>query len=218
MTDRINEALDGDLPADDLTAAERAAASAFEGRVEALRQRLSEGMPADLDARVMRRIRQQGLEPLPAEPTSIAGRLAAGLWSPRELRLRLRPAYGLAAAAVIAALIAVPRSPRPAAPAPAAVAATQPAQRIYVQFRLDAKDAQNVALAGSFTDWQPAYAMQRAADGVWTVVLPITPGVHDYAFVVDGQRWVPDPYAPEIDDGFGGHNSRITLLAPGQSS
>lgn len=49
------------------------------------------------------------------------------------------------------------------------------------------------------------------------MTLPITPGVHDYAFVVDGERWVADPYAPGIDDGFGGRNSRLTLLAPNQS-
>ena len=218
MTDRIDEALDGALPADDLSAAERGEVAAFEGRVDALRQRLAERMPADLDARVMRRIREQGLEPLPAE-TGLARRVASGLWAPRELTLRLRPAYGLAAAAVVAALLALPLARRAPTAAPEAVEVSRAtAQRIYVQFRLDAKDASDVALAGSFTDWQPAYPMQRTADGVWTVVLPITPGVHDYAFVVDGQRWVADPYAPGVDDGFGGVNSRITLLAPGQSS
>jgi hypothetical protein len=216
MTDRINEALDGDLPADDLTAAERAAASAFEGRVDALRHRLSERMPADLEARIMRRIRDQGLEPLPERPDSIARRLAAAIWAPRELTIRLRPAYGLAAAAVVALLFALPIAQPPVATGPEA-ALEQPGQRIYVQFRFDAQDAQDVALAGSFSDWRPSYPMQRTSDGVWTVLLPITPGVHDYAFVVDGERWVADPYAPGVDDGFGGVNSRLTLLTPGQS-
>jgi hypothetical protein len=32
--------------------------------------------------------------------------------------------------------------------------------------------------------------------------------------VVDGREWVPDPYAPQIGDGFGGTNSRLTLLSP----
>ena len=217
MTDRIDRALDGDLPADDLTAAERAAVAAFEGRAHELRRRLSERMPADLEARIMRRIRDQGLEPLPAPPTSIAQRAAAALWAPRELRLRVRPAYGLAAAAVLALLFVLPDRPQAGVSAPP-VAAAPSGQRIYVQFRLDAAEAQQVELAGSFTDWQPSYPLQRAADGVWTVVLPITPGVHDYSFVIDGERWVPDPYAPGVDDGFGGVNSRLTLLAPGQSS
>jgi hypothetical protein len=217
MNDRIDRALDGELPADDLSAAERAEVSAFEGRVDALRQRLTEHMPADLRARIVRRIRDQGLEPLPAPSSSLARRLAAGVWAPRELTLRLRPAYGLAAAAVVAALLLLPAD-RPGAAAGPEASVAQPAQRIYVQFRFDAEDAHDVALAGSFSDWQPSYPMQRTSDGVWTVLLPITPGVHDYVFVVDGQRWVPDPYAPGVDDGFGGVNSRLTLLAPGQSS
>jgi hypothetical protein len=214
MTDRINRALDGDLPADDLTAAERAAVGAFEGRVHELRHRLAERMPADLEARIMRRIRDQGLEPLPERPGTVARRAVTAIWAPREVTLRLRPAYGLAAAAVIALLIALP-SGRTELGTEAAVQPT--AQQIFVQFRFDAKDARDVALAGSFSDWRPSYPMQRASDGVWTLVLPITPGVHDYSFVVDGVRWVPDPYAPGIDDGFGGVNSRLTLLAPGQS-
>jgi hypothetical protein len=214
MTDRINRALDGDLPADDLSAAERAAVGAFEGRVHELRHRLGEQMPADLEARIMRRIRDQGLEPLPERPSSAARRALTAIWAPRELTLRLRPAYALAAAAALVLLFVLPEGPSGAGPE---AAVQQPAQQIFVQFRLDARDAQNVALAGSFSDWQPSYPMQRASDGVWTIVLPITPGVHDYSFVVDGDRWVPDPYAPGIDDGFGGVNSRLTLLAPGRS-
>ena len=215
MTDRINRALDGDLPADDLSAAERAAVGAFEGRVHELRHRLAERMPGDLEARIMRRIRDQGLEPLPERSSSVARRTLAALWAPRELTLRLRPAYALAAAAVLALLFALPSNPG-ATMGPEAGA--EPVQQIFVQFRFDSKDARDVALAGSFSDWRPSYPMQRSSDGVWTLVLPITPGVHDYSFVVDGERWVPDPYAPGIDDGFGGVNSRLTLLAPGQSS
>jgi hypothetical protein len=41
--------------------------------------------------------------------------------------------------------------------------------------------------------------------------VPLRPGVHDYAFVVDGERWVADPNAPQVDDSFGGTNSRISL-------
>jgi 1,4-alpha-glucan branching enzyme len=97
---------------------------------------------------------------------------------------------------------------------PTAEAAQGNAAPVYVQFRLQVESANSVALAGSFTEWLPAYPLQQSADGVWTIVLPITPGVHDYVFVVDGERWVPDPYAPHVDDGFGGTNSRLTLLAP----
>jgi len=53
-----------------------------------------------------------------------------------------------------------------------------------------------------------AYGERVALAGV-TLSLP--PGQHQYAFVVDGTRWVPDPTAPAIDDGFGRRNSVLTL-------
>jgi len=85
---------------------------------------------------------------------------------------------------------------------------------VYVQFRLEAAGASRVALAGNFTGWEPRYELQETAPGSWSIVLPLRPGVHDYAFVVDGRHWVADPYAPRVDDGFGGANSRIALLPP----
>jgi hypothetical protein len=36
-------------------------------------------------------------------------------------------------------------------------------------------------------------------------------GQHQYAFVVDGARWVADPGAPAVDDGFGRRNSVLSL-------
>jgi 1,4-alpha-glucan branching enzyme len=85
---------------------------------------------------------------------------------------------------------------------------------LFVQFRLQAPDASSVRLAGSFTDWQPRYELHETAPGIWTVTLPLSLGVHDYGFIVDGRQWVPDPYAQQVDDGFGGTNSRIALLPP----
>src|SRR5437660_319363 len=38
-------------------------------------------------------------------------------------------------------------------------------------------------------------------------------GQHQYAFVVDGQRWVADPGAPAVDDGFGRRNSVVAVTA-----
>jgi 1,4-alpha-glucan branching enzyme len=84
---------------------------------------------------------------------------------------------------------------------------------VFVQFRLDAS-ASRVQLAGSFTNWEPRYDLRQSAPGIWTITVPLTQGVHDYAFVVDGQRWIPDPYAPQIGDGFGGTNSRLALMSP----
>lgn len=212
MTERIHASLDGELSPEDLTPAERAARAAFEARVAGLRGELDSRVPADIDSTVMRRIRDLGLEPLPEPARPVLNRIARSFWTERELRVRTRPVYALAVAALLAALLfaggallLVPAEPPAVAVAPAP---------IYVQFRLEGVAASDVALAGSFSEWQPTHHMQQTGDGLWTVLIPLTPGVHDYGFVVDGERWLADPYAPHVDDGFGGINSRLTVLAP----
>jgi hypothetical protein len=216
MTERVDMAADGEWPPDELTDLERREVAATRQRAAELRESLVSGMPADLDRRVMRRVRQLGLEPLPqraAQRTGMARRVAAALWQRREVRLALRPAYALAAAALLALVPLIERATSPAHGPAVAVNGAADHTRIFVQFSLRAEDAAHVALAGSFTDWEPVHSLHRTIDGVWTLMLPLEPGVHDYSFIVDGQRWVADPYAPHVDDGFGGVNSRITLLA-----
>ena len=97
-------------------------------------------------------------------------------------------------------------------PRPDVVAGTS--QQVFTQFVLDAPNASRVAVAGDFSGWKPVHVMTRSEAGVWTVVVPLDPGVHDYAFVVDGERWVRDPAAPAVKDGFGGVNSRVAVLSP----
>ena len=168
----------------------------------------------DVVSAVMRQIEQ--LEPIsPARSRSSIARLGRSLWTPRQVVFELRPAYGLvAAAAVLMLAVVVPRD-WSADLRSGTVATSDPAQQVYVQFRLQTANASDVRLAGSFTHWQPAYQLHQTVPGVWTVMLPLAPGVHDYAFIVDGRRWVTDPYAPSIQDGFGGTNSRITLVTGG---
>lgn len=169
----------------------------------------------DVVSAVMRQIEQ--LEPIStARSSSWIARLGLSLWTPRVVVFQLRPAYGLvAAAAVLMLTVVVPRDWSTEFRL-GTVATTDPVpEQVYVQFRLHTADASDVRLAGSFTHWQPAYQLHQTAPGIWTVTLPLTPGVHDYAFIVDGRRWVTDPYAPSIQDGFGGINSRITLVTGG---
>jgi hypothetical protein len=160
---------------------------------------------------------------LPASaPRGAPGRLAAALgwlWSPRPVRLTLRPAYGLAFAAVAAVALVLPRADRSPSTVlePHALASGAAAPPVYVQFRISVPNARSVALAGTFTGWKPAYALRQTARGEWTALVPLRPGVHDYAFVVDGERWVADPNAPQVDDSFGGTNSRISLPPIGAS-
>jgi AMP-activated protein kinase-like protein len=210
MTHRIDDYLDGALDRIALTPDERADADALERAIEQTRA-FVDGRPApDLIDGVMRRVHQ--LEPAqrPNRPSAFV-RLMSGLWAAREVTFQFRAAYGIAAAAAAVALaIAIPgRQP--------VAMRIEEGPKLLVQFRLQADQASNVKLAGSFTQWQPQYELHQTSPGIWAITLPLPLGVHDYAFVVDGQRWVADPYAQAVDDGFGGTNSRIAILPPDQS-
>ena len=161
----------------------------------------------DIRAAVMRRI--EALESLPSPERSVIRRLGAFLWSPREVSIR--PVFALVAAGLVAAALLIPYlAERSSGPA---LAVDPSASHVFVQFRLEA-DASRVQLAGSFTNWELRYELRQYTPGIWTITVPLTQGVHDYAFVVDGRQWVADPNAPQIGDGFGGTNSRLTLLSP----
>jgi hypothetical protein len=134
------------------------------------------------------------------------------LWTPRLVTLAVRPAYTLFAAAAVLVLAMVLSNQWSDRSSTTAAATQSGGEKVYVQFRLQTAEATDVRLAGSFTQWQPQYQLHETAPGLWTVTLPLAPGVHDYAFIIDGQRWVTDPYAAAVQDGFGGTNSRITLI------
>ncbi|TMQ69175.1 MAG: hypothetical protein E6K80_12555 [Candidatus Eisenbacteria bacterium] len=82
-----------------------------------------------------------------------------------------------------------------------------------VQFVLAAPKASHVTVVGDFNEWDPiATPMARRVDGAWTAAIPVSPGRHVYAFIVDGDRWVSDPAAPMApEDGFGIRNSVIVV-------
>lgn len=218
MTDRIDRYLGGALEWTELTPEERAEADSVERAINETRAFVDARPVPDLPAGVMRQIEQLGLRPA-KRPHSALARLAGTLWTAREVSFQFRPAYGLLAAAVVVALaVFLPygwRSSADGASSSMVSATVEP--KFFVQFRFQASDASNVRLAGSFTNWQPQYELHQTAPGIWTITLPLPPGVHDYAFIVNGQRWVADPYAPAVDDGFGGTNSRIALVPPEDS-
>src|SRR6266550_3897662 len=116
----------------------------------------------------------------------------------RVLPWLLAPALAMAAALILWILPAKPAAP---------------AALVTVRFVLVAPDAREVSLAGTLNQWD-AHAtplIRSGPTGVWTATLTLPAGQHQYAFVVDGVRWVPDPGAPAVDDGFGRRNSVLTL-------
>jgi hypothetical protein len=140
------------------------------------------------------------------------------MFAAREVTIRVRPAswaLGAAGLALLVALVARPRHLAPTLAVPS-VAARSDAPTL-VRFALAAPRARSVSLAGDFNAWQPdATPLERGADGVWFVRVPLSQGNWSYSFVVDGQ-WVEDPLAESWRaDGFGGKNAvvRVGDVAP----
>ena len=185
----VKQLLDGDITIADLPAELRA-----EGE-EALRllaavDRRPVALPG-MTGRVMARI---------AQPRRTWRRML----EPREFRVRMRPwlLAPLAAAAALALWLGWPRAPM-----------SNTGTIVTVRFVLAAPDAHAVSVAGSFNQWDPrATPLVRSGPrGTWTATLKLPAGQHQYVFVVDGVRWVPDPSAPAVDDGFGRRNSVLSL-------
>jgi 1,4-alpha-glucan branching enzyme len=60
-------------------------------------------------------------------------------------------------------------------------------------FSFTAPSAMSVQLVGDFTHWQQEpISMQKGADGIWRANVRLTPGAHQYRFLVDG-AWQDDP-------------------------
>jgi Glycogen recognition site of AMP-activated protein kinase len=157
-------------------------------------------LPAELRAEGEEALRLlAALDTRPVAVPSVTWRVMATLERRRRrvLPWLLAPALGLAAALVLWIL--------PAKPAPTAL--------VTVRFVLVAPGAHAVSLAGTFNQWDATATplVRSGPTGVWTATLSLPAGQHQYAFVVDGQQWVPDPAAPAVDDGFGRRNSVLTL-------
>ena len=158
------------------------------------------------DARVMAAVRRA--------PASLPSR--AWTWLREERTLALSPLGGAATAAVLAGVViagvwgAGRLSPAGSGPASASPVAAAPS---VVTFVLVAPQARSVALAGDFDGWDGSrLPMRRGTAGIWTVNVPLAPGRYDYAFVVDGRRFVADPAAPPATgDDFGRPTSVVTV-------
>src|SRR5262249_42184152 len=102
------------------------------------------------------------------------------------------------------------KQPQVAVAPPAGVTVTP--SRIMVRFVLPAHGARRVALAGDFNGWRTddITLVDERGDGVFSATVALPPGRTSYLFWVDG-RWVQDPGAPSIPDGFGQQNSVLDL-------
>lgn len=210
MNRRIQQALDGELPVAQLSAAEREELAAAEQAIaHALLQVPDPGPLPDVTGAVMWRIAHAPeVATSSSWPRQLAG-LLRWLWQPHQVQLR--PIMAVAMAVVLlAGSLAVARLQFGAG---RSGTGAQLANQL-VQFRLGVEGVSEVVLVGDFGGWNVRYPMEQVAPGVWSTAVPLEPGVYDYAFVVDGETWVLDPLAPAVSDGFGGANSRLSVLGP----
>lgn len=142
-----------------------------------------------------------------------------------DSRLSIRPSLAIAASVALlcgGVWIGAAITPSRRAEPRAAVAATSSdglttRSLVTVRFLLVARNAGRVSVVGDFNGWNPGSTpMRRASDGQsWIAEVPLAPGRHVYAFVVDGDV-VTDPAAPvAADEDFGVRNSVVLVSGSG---
>lgn len=171
------------------------------------------------EKRLMEKVRVEGSALYPAP-----GSVDASWWRTQRV-FRLSPLTGLAMAAGISAIIALggiavgSRISAPSGSSQTAKGTPAPDTVQLVRFVFVDSGAATVQLVGDFNEWtRGATVLKRSgAPGVWTVSVPLTPGRHEYAFIVNGSRWVADPLAVKTSDDFGTESSVIRVGPAGKS-
>ncbi len=82
------------------------------------------------------------------------------------------------------------------------------------EFRLDRPEAKSVGLAGEFNGWK-SQPMARRDDGIWTLTVPLPPGLYGYKFLVNGSEWLIDPGTTLRKQVNGIENSAIEIAEEG---
>lgn len=85
---------------------------------------------------------------------------------------------------------------------------------VWIRFLYTDSQADSVAVAGDFSQWDPVELSPREVNGetVWTGLVPVTRGEHEYQFLINGEQWVTDPLAPvKRSDGFGAENAVLNI-------
>ena len=170
-------------------------------------------VPADAVAKVTTAAAAARMLPAADEPVFLE---RARSWG------RIFAAAGLVAAAAIAGFVirgtmTPPPSTRLAAAtpiAPAAFSAERASEPIVEQFVFKAANARRVALIGDFNRWDAsAKPMTRSPDGeLWSVSVPMMPGRHVYAFLVNDSLLVLDPGAPKSRDPDLGADASVRMV------
>ena len=191
--------------------------AAFLDRVAASLRAPERAHPS-FERRVMEKVRAEG-------PTLYPSTLTHESWWRTARPFNIAPLTAIAIAAsaliVVAASGVLIGARLSSNRAPARVAALAHADTVQlVRFVLVDRRAASVQLVGDFNEWTKGATQLSPSGppGVWAVSVPLTPGRHEYAFIVDGKRWVADPLALKSSDDFGTESSVIRVGSDGRTS
>jgi hypothetical protein len=203
-----------DLPTDNSAFAERVA-----GHL-----RRPERLDPSFDDRLMRRVE------IEAPSLYARNRPTTARWWKTERVIRLSPLGAVALAAGISMFVALStlavgsrawkHGATPEVTASATSAAIRSDTVNLVRFVFVDSNARRVELVGDFNEWAKGTTQLKpsGAPGVWTVSVPLSPGRHEYAFIINGSRWVADPLAVKSSDDFGTESSVIRVGASAKST
>ncbi len=86
------------------------------------------------------------------------------------------------------------------------------AQVVRLVYATADSDVSQVAVAGSFNNWNPESTPMHRENGVWVAMLMLPPASYEYMFVENNTTWVTDPLAQSTrDDGFGSRNAILDI-------
>jgi hypothetical protein len=182
--------------------------------------RVPEHAHPSFEKRVMEKVRAEGSTLYP-----VRGSGSQSWWRTQHV-VRLSPLAGLALAAGLAGVVALSTiaigsriGTKPQHVAISAQAAAHSDTFQLVRFVFVDSRASSVELVGDFNEWTRGSTALRlsGAPGVWAISVPLAPGKHEYAFIVNGTRWVADPLAVKTSDDFGTESSVIRVGTPGKS-
>jgi len=168
--------------------------------VSALNSISPQPAPADFTQNLMAKISQEEIQ----IQSSWIDRLKKQISFP-QISFRLAGAAAAAALVLFFALTFIFNTP-----------VTSPICSAEVQFSLRINDnkTHTVAIAGDFNNWDPQANIleDSEGDGIWTGTLKLEPGRYEYMFVMDGEKWFPDPNALRyVKDGFGNKNAILEI-------
>lgn len=145
-------------------------------------------------------------------------------WIVRPWTLHVRPIAAFATAAALVGVVAIGamqlRRPQQLQVATSdigdsnltPVSNTGEEPLVIQQFTFYQKGLKSVSLVGGMNDWAvDSTKLIEVSPGVWSISLPLKPGVYEYQFILNGTQRVTDPTMPQTSSDFGSPNSVVTV-------